>query len=136
MEYVRIYSGDDGLSHFEDVKVPLETSVTVTGVTINEWTSWPIGPALRLNQVDPDSPDAASPDAEGDRWGPWHPEPRPEFIIRLAGEVEIECSDGELRSFGPGAMLLVEDLTGKGHRNRRRSSHTQNIFIPLATAST
>lgn len=134
MEYVRIYSGEDGLSHFEDVKVPAEQSVTVTGVTINEWTSMPIGDALRFNEVDPLSPDSANPASEGDGWGPWHPEPRPEFIIRIAGDVEIECSDGEVRTFGPGDVLLVEDVTGKGHRNRRLSNQMRSIFIPIATA--
>ena len=39
----------------------------------------------------------------------------------LRGETEIEVSDGEKRVFRSGDVFLVEDTTGKGHRNRRLS---------------
>jgi hypothetical protein len=130
MQYVRLYSGPDGESHFEDVKVEMEAMTTVTGVSISEWRSMPIGEAFRLNRIDPNSDDVASPSSG--EWGPWHPEPRPEFVVWLAGEVEIEVGGGEVRRFGPGRMLLAEDTTGKGHRNRRLSAEMRSIFIPLA----
>jgi len=34
------------------------------------------------------------------------------------GEMETEVSDGEKRLFLPGDFLLVEDITGNGHRSR------------------
>ena len=39
-------------------------------------------------------------------------------MLYLAGEIEVEASDGEVRRFGPGSVTLVEDTTGKGHRSR------------------
>ena len=48
----------------------------------------------------------------------WHNAPRPQFVINLSGEVEITVSDGETRRFGPGTILLAEDVKGKGHISR------------------
>jgi hypothetical protein len=133
VKYVRLYAGSDGESHFEDVEVPMQAMTTVTGVSISEWRSQPIGDAFRFNRVEPNSGDPAS--AASGEWGPWHPEPRPEFIVWLEGEVEIEIGSGEVRRFGPGKVLLVEDTSGKGHRNRRLSTDMRTIFIPLAAAA-
>lgn len=128
MKYLRIYADAAGESHFEDVEMPMETHTTVTNVKTREWHSMPIGNGFRFNTVDPDSGDPA---ASGE-WGPWHPEPRPEFIIRLSGEMEIQVSDGDVRHLGPGDILLAEDTTGRGHRNRRLASDMRTLFIPLA----
>src|SRR3954453_4852375 len=46
------------------------------------------------------------------------PAPGRAVYIYLAGEIESEVSDGEVRRFGPGSVTLVEDLTGKGHASR------------------
>ncbi len=50
--------------------------------------------------------------------GEWHPVPRRQWMLYLAGEIEVEASDGEARHFGPGSVTLVEDTTGTGHRSR------------------
>jgi hypothetical protein len=50
--------------------------------------------------------------------GDWHPAPRRQFMVKLAGETEIVASDGERRQLGPGVVLLVEDTIGKGHYTR------------------
>ncbi|MGD8439078.1 MAG: cupin domain-containing protein [Holophagae bacterium] len=47
--------------------------------------------------------------------GDWHPTPHRQLMIVLAGELEVQVSDGEVRRFGPGATLLVEDTVGRGH---------------------
>ena len=36
----------------------------------------------------------------------------------LTGELEIEVSDGEVRRFGPGTLVLGDDATGRGHHDR------------------
>ncbi len=51
--------------------------------------------------------------------GRWHTAPQRQYVMFLAGETEIEVSDGEKRIFKTGDVFLVEDTTGKGHRNRR-----------------
>jgi len=46
------------------------------------------------------------------------PAPRRQMLFYLAGEIEAETSDGEVRRFGAGSVTLVEDTAGKGHRSR------------------
>ena len=50
--------------------------------------------------------------------GEWHPVPRRQWMLCLAGEIEVEASDGAVRRFGPGGATLFEDTTGTGHRSR------------------
>jgi uncharacterized cupin superfamily protein len=55
------------------------------------------------------------------------------FVVNLSGEVEITVSDGETRRFGPGTILLAEDVTGKGHISRGvGNAERVSIFVPLA----
>jgi quercetin dioxygenase-like cupin family protein len=46
----------------------------------------------------------------------WHNAPRRQYVITLAGRVEIGLGDGSLHRFGPGEAILAEDL--KGHTTR------------------
>ena len=45
-----------------------------------------------------------------------HP-PQQQFLLCLEGQLEVTASDGEKRTFGPGAALLMHDTTGRGHRS-------------------
>jgi hypothetical protein len=49
-------------------------------------------------------------------YGDWHPTPRRQFFIFLAGGFVGETSDGDRRHFGAGSVSLLDDITGKGHR--------------------
>jgi quercetin dioxygenase-like cupin family protein len=49
---------------------------------------------------------------------PAHNAPQPYIAIILSGEGEVVASDREARRFRPGAVLLCDDLTGKGHVTR------------------
>jgi hypothetical protein len=51
-------------------------------------------------------------------YGDYHPSPRRQFVLTLAGEAEIVVSDGQTRIMTPGAVWLLEDTKGKGHRTR------------------
>jgi hypothetical protein len=54
-------------------------------------------------------------------------------VVNLTGEVEIQTSDGEVRRFGHGSILLAEDLSGKGHISRGvGSAKRKTLFIPLS----
>ena len=48
----------------------------------------------------------------------WHPAPRRQFIMVLAGQMEIGIGDGSKHVYGPGDTWLVEDTTGQGHTAR------------------
>jgi hypothetical protein len=101
MNYVHLYTGDDGLSYFEDVKVPLTDRGQ--GSEVSELFGVK-GMLMRRNnseyQLD------------------YHVAPRKQFLINLTGTVEIVASGGETRHFGPGSIMLADDLTGKGHISR------------------
>jgi hypothetical protein len=44
--------------------------------------------------------------------------PKRQFLICLKGEIEVTSSDGHRRTFVPGDSVLMEDVSGKGHRTR------------------
>ncbi len=60
----------------------------------------------------------------------WHTAPARQFVITLSGVTEIEASDGQVRRFGPGEILRVEDTSGKGHRTRYKGARAA-VHIPL-----
>src|SRR5579862_10059593 len=98
MKYVRVYADEQGESHFEDVEVALSASGA------SSWLSEMVavkGVIFRRSSAD--------------QFVDWHHAPRRQFVVTLAGEAEIEASDGEVRHIGPGTVMLAEDLTGKGH---------------------
>jgi hypothetical protein len=111
--YVRLYTGPDGLSHFEDVEVPLTdngaASMLSETLTVN-------GLNFRRNTLDYNRD--------------YHPAPRRQFIVNLSGAVEITASDGEVRVFGPGSIMLAEDTTGKGHISKSLGSEERlSLFV-------
>jgi quercetin dioxygenase-like cupin family protein len=63
----------------------------------------------------------------------WHNAPRAWFLIVLQGESQVTTSDGQVRHFGPGSVVLLDDTTGKGHRTRAlgRIDHIAAV-IPIA----
>ncbi|MCJ8208604.1 hypothetical protein MUY27_02715 [Mucilaginibacter sp. RS28] len=62
-----------------------------------------------------------------------HTAPARQFVVLLDGAVEIQTSDGETRTFEAGEILLMEDITGKGHRSRNVKQAVRNsLFITLA----
>ena len=116
MKVTRLYTGDDGQSHFEDVEIPLENL-------------GPIGSMSRL--MDATGVLFRTTGADYD-YG-WHNAPRRQFVIMLSGgRVEIEIGDGTCRRLGPGDVLLVEDTTGRGHISRAVDDEPRvSIFVTL-----
>ena len=61
-----------------------------------------------------------------------HP-PKAQFLICLKGHLEVTASDGDKRTFGPGDSILMEDISGKGHRTRvKGSGECLAAIIPIA----
>lgn len=101
----RIYSGADGQSHLEEVTLAMQPFVDQEGAYGDATPMQPTrGMTFRV----------APPGYVLD----WHCAPRRQYSISLSGEVEIEVGDGTVKRFGPGAVLLAEDLTGQGHITR------------------
>lgn len=60
-----------------------------------------------------------------------HPAPRRQLVIFLDGEAEIETTDGERRTFPPGGVVLVEDISGRGHVTGFKGP-TSWVAVPLS----
>ena len=62
----------------------------------------------------------------------WHPAPRRQYIINLDAGVEITASDGESRIIGQGEVVLVEDVSGKGHLSKAVEQKVRHcIFVTV-----
>ena len=115
MEVVRIYTGDDGESHFEDVDVELDDWGKAGSIS----PPWP-ATGVQFREVD------------GDYLLDFHVAPRRQLVVNLTGSVEIELGSGERRVLGPGSILLAEDTTGRGHISRSVGSEPRTcLFVHL-----
>lgn len=61
----------------------------------------------------------------------WHPAPRRQYIINLDAGVKITASDGESRIIDAGEVILVEDISGKGHLSQSLGKIRRSIFVPI-----
>ena len=117
MKYTRIYADANGETHLQDVEP--EMKATDHASTMSDLMAAK-GVIFRETNSE-------------EYFIDWHNAPRRQFVVNLSGEVEITVSDGEQRRFGPGSILLAEDLTGKGHISRGLGkSERRTLFIPLA----
>jgi len=115
MQITRLYTGDDGESHFEDLEIPLKSAGEIGKLSETE-------PATGIIFRE------TSPDYDYD----WHNAPRRQYIIMLDGAVDVTIGDGTTRRFGTGDVLLVEDTTGRGHISRAVDNQPRkSIFVPL-----
>jgi hypothetical protein len=116
MKLVRVYTGDDGQSHFEDVEVELEDYPALMGSLSAPWPTT----AVQFREV------------SGDYDLDFHNAPRRQFVVNLTGSVEIETGSGDIRRLGPGTILLAEDTTGQGHISRNVNGEERTcLFIHL-----
>ena len=101
MKVVRIYTGADNKSHFEDLEMPLKDGGK--GGFVSE-LSKATGVIFRETAADYNYD--------------FHTAPRRQYVVNLEGGVEIEVGDGTKRILGTGDILLAEDTTGQGHISR------------------
>ncbi len=110
MSIFRVYSGDDGESHFEDVTPEQFAEIANRR-----------GPGeISLNQ------------RPSDYFSDYHNAPRKQYVMTLAGRAELEVADGSKRQMGPGDVLIAQDLTGHGHILRHLGNEPRvSISVPL-----
>ena len=115
MKVTRIYTGDDGESHFEDIEVQLEN----------------LGAGGRFSKA-VETVSLIFRETSADYNLDFHTAPRRQYVVNLTGLVEIETGSGDKRVLGPGSILLAEDTTGKGHISRAvGEQERQSLFITL-----
>ena len=123
MRYLRLYAGPDGESHFEDTDVVLAPVEFIAG-----------RPRVDLSSPSPTTGAAFMRLPAGwDSGGRYNP-PKRNFFVTISGELEIEASDGQVRHLGPGAVLLAEDTSGKGHITRSRGGEWVGMLVTPASA--
>ncbi len=67
--------------------------------------------------------------------GELHPAPTRQFLALLSGAVEMETTDGTVRRFGPGDLVLLEDVSGKGHVTRNIGDGYATFLVVPAPAA-
>lgn len=115
MNITRLYTGTDNESHFKDIEIDLESAgeigelsekVNATGIIFRR----------------------TGPDYDYD----WHNAPQRQYIIMLNGAVDVEIGDGTVRRFSTGDILLVEDVTGRGHKSKAVNNEARtSVFVTL-----
>ncbi len=115
MKITRVYSGDDGESHLEDLEVELQDLGPIGRVS-----TWTEATGILFRETD------------GDYALDFHCAPRRQFVINLDAAVEIEVGDGTRRILQPGEVLLAEDTSGRGHISRAVDERPRrSIFVSL-----
>jgi hypothetical protein len=102
--FTRVVATADGGSAFEEDALPLEERAVAEGT-----------PPMFAALLSPAPPSAVIYLRSNDFDSEPHPAPRRQWVVMLRGAIEVEVSDGSRHIFQPGDLLLVEDVTGRGH---------------------
>jgi hypothetical protein len=112
---VRIFADANGDSHFEEQVITLKEEGAIGKLSM----PYPASNVI-FREVEPTY------DYD------FHTAPQRQYIVLLDGEIEIETSLHEKRTFRGGDILLVEDTTGKGHKTKNlQPIERKSIFISL-----
>ena len=100
MKVTRLYTGTDQKSHFEEIELKFGGDQKILTTDARAATSAvfrcvPAGMVLER-----------------------HPAPRRQYLVTLSGSWEIEASNGVVRTFKSGDVMLADDTTGDGHISR------------------
>jgi mannose-6-phosphate isomerase-like protein (cupin superfamily) len=62
----------------------------------------------------------------------WHNVSERTLVATIGGSGEMEAGDGQKIELKPGTMVLIEDLTGHGHRSSNGPDGRLALFLPIA----
>ncbi|MEK9659926.1 MAG: hypothetical protein VW450_08300 [Chloroflexota bacterium] len=98
MQVMRVYTGKDGRSHFEDVELDFDASAGRFPRALMQ-----------------DAHETGFNFQPGGFQDSMHTAPYRRMVIILSGGVDIVLSGGDHRQVGPGDVIIFEDTTGEGH---------------------
>jgi hypothetical protein len=116
--YTRLFTDESGASRFEDLTIELQQVFSPPGLETSIFSA----------------PFLAS---EGSLWigapNTWnderlHQAPRRMIQVTTQGEYQLTTSEGVIRRFPVGAVLIVEDTGGAGHSSKITSTEDVMIF--------
>jgi quercetin dioxygenase-like cupin family protein len=98
---VRIWTGDDRNSHFEEGHIRLDP-----GARGDILSGALAATSVSFEETSPGGAFA------------WHDAPHRQLVITLSGSLDFETAGGQHFQLRPGDILLAEDTAGSGHRWR------------------
>ncbi|MFO1402784.1 MAG: hypothetical protein U1F30_16485 [Steroidobacteraceae bacterium] len=102
LTYTHLYADSAGVSHFRDEQLEFKAErAGAPGVHALTAGAGGMLAQLKLGAFED-----------------WHTAPQRLYLVVIQGISEVTASDGEVRRFGPGALVLMDDATGKGHQTR------------------
>jgi quercetin dioxygenase-like cupin family protein len=115
---MRLYTGADGMSHFERVSVKFSSVPGSPGTAQSDEFSTAKAYVVR-----------GAPGFFED----WHNADVRRYVVTISGRAEIEVAGDQKFVAQPGDLVLAEDLTGKGHRFRvLGDSDWVALFVDMA----
>jgi len=123
-KYVRLYADERGVSHFEALEVKLAPAdFAPPAAPLNIAKFLPTAQSLWVGA--PAGWAGETP----------HPAPQRQIFCTLQGEYEVTASDGSIRRFPIGSVLLLEDTWGRGHSTRITSNDGALVFAVVLSDS-
>ena len=123
MYYISIFADELGETHFRDIDIQMaERSIGELIPPLGSSESFPAETGYFLT-----FPPGIFID--------WHPAPSRLYHFFLAGQCEVEVSDGSIRTFYQGDIVLAEDLVGKGHTTRNKGTVTTLMAVVAVGAA-
>ncbi len=113
MKLTRIYTGDDGHSHFEEVDLVEDPTQRRSTTETRPATYFGFGITTAMLPMQE-----------------WHHAPRRQLVAVLSGALEIECADGK-RVFGTGDCFIADDLAGRGHQTSDIEGPVRLLYVHL-----
>jgi quercetin dioxygenase-like cupin family protein len=105
MHYWHLYTDALGVSHFEQEAIPFKAAVPgmakPPAMASLQGASGATLLLLRAGQVEN-----------------WHNAPRRQFMFVVQGASQVTASDGTVKEFHAGDLVLLNDETGKGHTTK------------------
>lgn len=121
--FVHVYTNDEGQSVIEERYFEMDGFVDLEGAN-----------GLSTDIIE--TPGITFREYEPGYFLDFHTAPRRQYSITLTGEIEIGTPDGAIKRYGPGTVLLAEDLTGTGHSTHVVSEEPRlAVIIPLSDES-
>jgi hypothetical protein len=115
MRIHNLYEDENGESHFRDIEVEWAEERNFSKFSAMEKAT---GIIFR--------------ETAGDYDLDWHPAPRRQYIINLNAAAELTASDGEVRVVEAGEIILVEDVSGKGHLSKSVGGQLrESVFVAI-----